>query len=60
MPFSAEALRRRAEGTDHAQGPPMSTRLQSYETAEIAVTFNPSICAHSGVGVRGLPSVFDV
>ena len=38
----------------------MSTRLQSYETAEIAVTFNPSICAHSGVGVRGLPSVFDV
>lgn len=35
-------------------------RLQSYETAEITVTFDPNICIHSGVCVRGLPLVFDV
>ena len=35
-------------------------RLQTYETAEIVVTFDPNLCIHSGVCVRGLPAVFDV
>jgi uncharacterized Fe-S cluster protein YjdI len=35
-------------------------RLQTYETDEIIVTFDPAICIHSGVCVRGLPAVFDV
>ena len=35
-------------------------RLQLYETPEITVTFDPNICIHSGVCVRGLPAVFDV
>ena len=35
-------------------------RIQSYETPEIVVTFDPSICIHSGVCLRGLPLVFDV
>lgn len=34
--------------------------LQRYETDEIVVTFDPNICVHSGVCVRGLPAVFDV
>lgn len=38
----------------------MSKRLQVYETSEITVTFDPNICVHSGVCVRGLPAVFDV
>jgi uncharacterized Fe-S cluster protein YjdI len=35
-------------------------RLQTYETDEITVTFDPNLCIHSGVCVRGLPPVFDV
>jgi len=35
-------------------------RLQVYETPEIVVTFDPTVCIHSGVCVRGLPAVFDV
>jgi uncharacterized Fe-S cluster protein YjdI len=35
-------------------------RVQSYETPEITVTFDPKVCIHSGVCVRGLPAVFDV
>ena len=35
-------------------------RLQTYETDEIVVTFDPNLCIHSGVCVRGLPAVFDV
>jgi len=35
-------------------------RIQSYETEEIIVTFDPNLCIHSGVCVRGLPLVFDV
>jgi uncharacterized Fe-S cluster protein YjdI len=35
-------------------------RLQTYETDEIIVTFDPNLCIHSGVCVRGLPAVFDV
>ena len=35
-------------------------RLQTYETPEIVVTFDPNICIHSGVCVLGLPMAFDV
>ena len=35
-------------------------RLQTYETPEIVVTFDPNLCTHSGNCVRGLPAVFDV
>ena len=38
----------------------MSKPLQVYETPGITVTFDPNICQHSGVCVRGLPAVFDV
>ncbi len=38
----------------------MTKRLQSYPAAGITVTFDPTLCAHSGVCVRGLPAVFDV
>jgi uncharacterized Fe-S cluster protein YjdI len=38
----------------------MSRRVQVYETDEITVTFEPDLCIHSGVCVRGLPAVFDV
>lgn len=38
----------------------MSKRLQTYETPEIVVTFDPNVCTHSGRCVRGLPAVFDV
>lgn len=38
----------------------MSKRLQTYEADGITVTFDPNICIHSGVCVRGLPAVFDV
>lgn len=37
----------------------MTSRLQTYETPGIAVTFDPTICIHSGVCVRGLRAVFD-
>ena len=38
----------------------MSKRLQVYETPEITVTFDPSVCIHSGVCLLGLPAVFDI
>lgn len=38
----------------------MSKRLQTYETDEIIVTFDPSVCIHSAICLRGLPDVFDV
>jgi uncharacterized Fe-S cluster protein YjdI len=38
----------------------MPKRLQVYETGEITVTFDPSVCRHSGVCLRILPVVFDV
>lgn len=38
----------------------MTKRLQVYESPEITVTFDPNVCIHSGVCVRGLPLVFDV
>lgn len=38
----------------------MAKRLQIYETERITVTFDPNVCRHTGVCVRGLPRVFDV
>ena len=38
----------------------MPKRLQTYEADAIIVTFDPNVCIHSGVCVRGLPDVFDV
>jgi uncharacterized Fe-S cluster protein YjdI len=34
--------------------------LQTYDTPEITVTFDPNVCIHSGACVRGLGAVFDV
>ncbi|MFI5210073.1 MAG: (4Fe-4S)-binding protein [Gemmatimonadales bacterium] len=38
----------------------MPKRLQVYQGDGITVTFDPNVCIHSGVCVRGLPAVFDV
>ena len=38
----------------------MPRSLQVYQTPEITVTFEPAVCIHSAVCVRGLPGVFDV
>jgi uncharacterized Fe-S cluster protein YjdI len=38
----------------------MTKRIQEYETSEVTVTFDPAVCVHSGVCVRGLPAVFDI
>jgi uncharacterized Fe-S cluster protein YjdI len=38
----------------------MPKRPQLYKTDEIEVTFDPNVCIHSGVCIRGLPLVFDV
>jgi uncharacterized Fe-S cluster protein YjdI len=38
----------------------MEKRLQVYETPAVTVTFDPEICQHTGICVRGLPNVFDV
>lgn len=35
-------------------------RVQSYAAPGITVTFDPEICAHSGVCLRTLPGVFDI
>jgi uncharacterized Fe-S cluster protein YjdI len=35
-------------------------RPQRYETDDIVVTFDPNVCCHSAVCLRGLPAVFDV
>ena len=38
----------------------MAKPLQTYDPAGITVTFDPNVCVHSGVCIRGLPAVFDV
>lgn len=38
----------------------MSKRLQVYETDQVRVTFDPTVCIHSGTCLRTLPAVFDV
>ena len=35
-------------------------RLQTYATDDVTVTFDPNVCRHTGVCLRGLPAVFDV
>jgi uncharacterized Fe-S cluster protein YjdI len=37
----------------------MTKRIQSYETDEILVTYDPNLCTHAAECVRGLPAVFD-
>ncbi|MEO5742753.1 MAG: (4Fe-4S)-binding protein [Vicinamibacterales bacterium] len=36
------------------------TRLQVYEAPDVTVTFDPNLCRHTGICLRGLPDVFDV
>ena len=38
----------------------MDKPLQTYEAPGITVTFDPNLCRHTGVCLRGLPEVFDV
>ena len=38
----------------------MTKRLQTYETPGITVTFDPNVCTHSAMCIRGLPAVFDI
>ena len=38
----------------------MPKRIQTYETDRIIVIFDPNVCQHTGICVRGLPLVFDV
>ncbi len=38
----------------------MSKPLQTYEAPGITVTFDPNICRHTAICLRGLPAVFDV
>ena len=38
----------------------MARRRQTYESADVIVTFDPDVCIHSGVCITGLPDVFDV
>lgn len=35
-------------------------RIQVYESADVTVTFDPNICRHTGICLRGLPDVFDI
>ena len=35
-------------------------RVQVYKADEVTVTFDPNVCRHTGVCLRGLPAVFDV
>ncbi len=35
-------------------------RLQVYETSGVTVTFDPNICRHTAICLRGLPAVFDI
>lgn len=56
--FSAPQLERIPLGSTTRRD--MSKRLQTYETAEITVTFDPNVCIHSGACLRGLPLVFDI
>ncbi len=35
-------------------------RLQTYATPDVTVTFDPNLCQHIGICLRGLPDVFDI
>ena len=36
----------------------MTRKLQVYQSSDITVTYDPNICVHAGVCVRGLHAVF--
>lgn len=38
----------------------MGERVQSYETDDLVVTFDPVRCRHTGICLRGLAPVFDI
>jgi uncharacterized Fe-S cluster protein YjdI len=38
----------------------MKSPIQEYKNDKIIVRFDPKICIHSGVCVRGLRAVFDI
>lgn len=38
----------------------MTKKLQTYEAPGIEVTFDPNVCRHTAVCLRGLPAVFDI
>lgn len=38
----------------------MPKRLQTYQTEDITVTFDPNLCVHSARCLAGLPEVFDL
>ena len=38
----------------------MKKTKQTYVSPEITVTFDPNLCIHSAVCLRGLPEVFDI
>lgn len=38
----------------------MSKPIQSYETPEITVSFDPNVCTHAAKCVKGLPGVFNI
>ena len=35
-------------------------KLQTYEAPGITVTFDPNVCQHTAICLRGLPAVFDI
>jgi len=37
-----------------------SKPIQTYKAPGITVAFDPNLCKHTGICVRGLPAVFDV
>ncbi len=38
----------------------MSKPIQTYESADITVTFDPNVCSHAAKCVKGLPVVFNI
>jgi uncharacterized Fe-S cluster protein YjdI len=38
----------------------VSKPIQTYQAPGIIVTFDPNVCRHTGICLRGLPAVFDV
>ncbi len=35
-------------------------KLQTYEAPGLTVTFDPNVCQHTAICLRGLPAVFDI
>jgi len=35
-------------------------KLQTYEAPGITVTFDPNLCRHTAICLRGLPQVFEI